>query len=170
LPSRRSKRVLNGYVGMFIARIFRRCVIHHDVSVRGNGEPDVDLEARAVTVFMTGSDYRQRHPVMRLSWVSSRSISLEITDRAASDGSEPSKVIRGGICIYRSFAVQRFYRLMERIDRPNTQQSTRGLERIQATRSSMIAQVLLGYLYSGADFSWPALVSMVACHLLSLVS
>jgi hypothetical protein len=58
LPSRRSERVLNSHLGMFTARISRRCVIHHDVSVRWNGEPDVDLEASAVTVFMTGSDDR----------------------------------------------------------------------------------------------------------------
>jgi hypothetical protein len=40
-----------------------------------------------------------RHPVMRLLCVSSRSISLKITSRAAGDDSEPSNVISGVICI-----------------------------------------------------------------------
>ena len=74
-------------------------MIRHDVSVRWNGEPDVDLEARAVTVFMTGSDYRDAASDDAVIVSFHRSISLVITDRAASDGSEPSKVICGAICI-----------------------------------------------------------------------
>src|SRR5882757_6063567 len=40
-----------------------------------------------------------RQPVIRWLWVSSRLISLNIWVRAASDDSEPSKVISGAICI-----------------------------------------------------------------------
>jgi len=56
---------------------------------------------------------------MRLLWVSNRFISLKITARAASDGSEPSKVTCGGIFMFFQGATQLADYSVNRIDRRN---------------------------------------------------
>jgi hypothetical protein len=49
--------VLYRYLSMFMSRVISACVVYHDVFVRWNRQPNVDLKAGAVTTLVTGCDH-----------------------------------------------------------------------------------------------------------------
>jgi hypothetical protein len=72
-------------------------MIDNDVLVRRNRQPNVDLKSGAMAMLVAWSN--NGYAASRNALVSRRSISFNISSRAAGDGSEPSKVISGAICI-----------------------------------------------------------------------
>jgi hypothetical protein len=91
---------------MFVPCVIGVDVVHHNVLVRRNRQPNVDLKSDAVAMLVTGSDHLHAATCNALVMVSSRSISLNMWARAASDDSEPSKVICGAICIFPHLAFE----------------------------------------------------------------
>jgi hypothetical protein len=57
LASGGSKRVFDRHLNMFVPLVVRRRTIDYDGFVRWNGKRDVDMEARAVMVFVARRDY-----------------------------------------------------------------------------------------------------------------
>jgi hypothetical protein len=57
LPSSGGKRILDGYLNVFVPCILRRRVVDENVFVRRNCKPDMDLEPGTVTVLVTRCDH-----------------------------------------------------------------------------------------------------------------
>jgi hypothetical protein len=49
--------VFDGYSSMFAPCFVSACMVHHDVLVRGNRQPNVDLKSDPVAMLVTGSDH-----------------------------------------------------------------------------------------------------------------
>lgn len=47
---------------MFVPCVIGAYMVHHNVFVRWNRQPDVDLKSDAVAMFMTGSDHLHAPP------------------------------------------------------------------------------------------------------------
>jgi hypothetical protein len=99
LASGGGERVFDRHLNMLVPFVVGRRVIDYDVFVWGNCKPDVDMEVAALTVFVAGCYHCYAASNDMAICFSSRSTSRSIAARAASDGSDPSKVTCSGICM-----------------------------------------------------------------------